>query len=68
MNTKFNYKNRTQELNRLIEVLYRQGVRDIEELTTTFKELVKGYANQLHIENLTKFELEYVWQKLITPA
>jgi len=68
MNTKFNYKNRTQELNRLIEVLYRQGVRDIEELTTTFKELVKGYVNQLHIENLTKFELEYVWQKLITPA
>ena len=62
------YRNRAQELNRLIEVLYRQGVRDIEELTTTFKELVKGYANQLHIENLTKFELEYIWQKLITPA
>jgi len=62
------YRNRTQELNRLIEVLYRQGVRDIEELTTTFKEFVKGYVNQLHIENLTKFELEYVWQKLITPA
>jgi len=68
MDTNRKYRNKAQELNRLIEVLYRQGVRDIEELTTTFKELVKGYANQLHIENLTKFELEYVWQKLITPA
>ena len=61
------YHNRTQELNRLIELLLAQGVKDIEELTTTFKEFVKGYAAQLHIENLTSYELEYIWLKLVTP-
>jgi len=66
MDPKCRYRNRAQELNRLIEVLYRQGVKDIEELTTTFKEFIKGYVAQLHMKNLTKFELEYVWQKLIT--
>ena len=67
MDTPKKYRNRAQELNRLIEVLYRQGVKDIEELTPMFAEFVKGYVAQLHMENLTKFELEYIWQKLITP-
>ena len=61
------YRNRVQELKKLIEVLYRQGVRDIEELTTTLKEIIESYAAQLHIDPPSKFELEYVWQKLITP-
>jgi hypothetical protein len=65
MDTPKRYRNRAQELNKLIEVLYRQGVRDIEELTTTFKEFVKGYIAQLHIEPLTNREIEYVWMRLI---
>ena len=68
MDTSKKYRNRSAELERLINVLRGVGISRVEELTTTFKELVKGYVNQLHIENLTKFELEYVWQKLITPA
>jgi hypothetical protein len=66
MDAQKKYRNRAQELNKLVEVLYRQGINDVEELSMTFKEFVKGYVAQLHIEPLTKYELEYIWQKLIT--
>ena len=67
MEAKPKYKNRSQELERLINTLRNAGITHVEELTTTFKEFVKGYVAQLHMKSLTKFELEYVWQKLITP-
>jgi len=52
-------------LKRLIEILRNIGVSRVEELTTQFAELVRGYANQLQIPPLTKYELEYVWIKLL---
>jgi len=65
MNTRHRYRNRAQELERLINVLRSVGISRVEELTTTFKEFVKGYAAQLHIERLTFREIEYVWIKLL---
>ena len=59
------YWNRSKELERLINVLRSQGIFGIEELTRQFSEMVKGYANQLQIEPLTKYEVEYVWVKLL---
>jgi len=67
MDTPKKYRNRTHELEKLINVLCDTGISNVEQLTPVFEELVKGYAAQLHIENLTSYELEYVWQKLITP-
>jgi hypothetical protein len=67
MDTNRKYRNRAQELDKLINVLRDTGISNVEQLTPVFEELVKGYAAQLHIENLTSYELEYVWQKLITP-
>jgi len=67
MNTRHRYHNRAQELDKLINVLRDTGISNVEQLTPVFEELVKGYVAQLHIKKLTKFELEYIWQKLITP-
>jgi len=59
------YRNRSKELEHLINVLRNQGIYGIEELTRQFSEMVKGYARQLQIEPLTKYEVEYVWVKLL---
>jgi len=59
------YRNRSKELEQLINVLRNQGIYGIEELTRQFSEMVKGYARQLQIEPLTKYEVEYVWVKLL---
>jgi len=59
------YWNRSKELEHLINVLRNQGIYGIEELTRQFSEMVKGYARQLQIEPLTKYEVEYVWVKLL---
>ena len=61
------YHNRAQELDKLINVLRDTGISNVEQLTPVFEELVKGYVAQLHMKMLTKYELEYIWQKLITP-
>ncbi|MCI4409964.1 MAG: hypothetical protein JHC26_12795 [Thermofilum sp.] len=59
------YWNRSKELITLVNVLRNQGVSHVEELTTTFKEFVKGYIAQLHMQPLNKYELEYVWTRLM---
>ena len=61
------YHNRAQELDKLINVLRDTGISNVEQLTPVFRQLVKGYVAQLHMKMLTKYELEYVWLKLITP-
>jgi len=67
MNTKSKYKNRTEELARLINILRAQGICCIEQLSKLLVCTIKSYAAQLHIENLTSYELEYIWLKLVTP-
>jgi hypothetical protein len=67
MNGHKKYRNRAQELEKLVKVLRDTGISDVEQLTPLFRELVKGYVAQLHMKMLTKYELEYVWLKLITP-
>jgi hypothetical protein len=59
------YRNRTAELKRLIEVLRNAGVYGIEELTQLMVDAIQGYARQLQIEPLTKYEVEYVWIRLL---
>jgi hypothetical protein len=59
------YRNRAQELNKLVEVLYRQGISNIEELTKLLVQTIQSYALQIGIEPLTKYELEYVWTRLL---
>ena len=66
MNTRHRYRNRAQELEKLVKVLRDAGISNVEQLTPVFEELVKGYVAQLHMKNLTKYELEYIWLKLIT--
>ena len=65
MSTKHRYWNRTHELNKLIEVLKNSGIYGVEELTKLLAQTIQGYARQLSIEPLTKYELEYVWIKLL---
>jgi len=62
---KHKYWNRTGELGRLIKVLKSQGISHVEELSKPLINTIQGYARQIGIEPLTKYELEYVWQKLI---
>ena len=52
-------------MKRLIEVLRNIGVSRVEELTTQFAELVRGYANQLQIPPLSRYEIEYIWTRLM---
>jgi hypothetical protein len=65
MNTKSKYKNRAEELERLINVLRNVGISRVEELTKLLARTIQGYALQTGIEPLTKYELEYVWLKLL---
>jgi hypothetical protein len=65
MNTKSKYKNRAEELERLINVLRNVGISRVEELTKLLARTIQGYALQTGIETLTKYELEYVWLKLL---
>jgi len=65
MVAKHKYRNRSEELKRLIQVLRSQGIYGIEELTTQFAELVRGYANQLQIPPLSRYEVEYIWTRLM---
>jgi hypothetical protein len=66
MNHRHEYKNRVQELERLIDILRRYDIYNVEELTLTLARAIRGYAAQLGIAPLRPRELEYVWQKLIT--
>jgi len=65
MNTKSKYINRTEQLERLINVLRNVGISRVEELTKLLARSIQGYALQIGIEPLTKYELEYVWLKLL---
>ena len=59
------YRNRAQELERLIITLRNAGITHVEELTKLLAQTIQSYANQLHIERLTFRETEYVWIKLL---
>jgi len=59
------YKNRSQELERLIQVLRSQGIYGIEELDVLLVQTIQGYAVQIGIEPLRPRELEYVWVRLL---
>jgi hypothetical protein len=59
------YRNRTAELKRLVEILRNQGIYGVEVLDIMLANLIQSYALQINIEPLTKYELEYVWIKLI---
>jgi hypothetical protein len=65
MDTPKKYKNRTGELERLINVLRNVGISNAEELTKTLKRTIQSYALQIHIEPLTNKEIEFVWMRLI---
>jgi len=65
MVAKHKYKNRTAELELLINVLRAQGICCIEELSKLLVRTIRSYADQLHIDNLSSYEIEYIWQKLI---
>jgi len=65
MDSRHGYKNRVQELERLIDVLRKNGIYNVEELTLMLVRTIRGYAAQLGIEPLRPRELEYVWLKLI---
>jgi len=62
------YKNRSQELEKLVKVLHDTGISNVEQLTTLLARTIQSYAIQIGIEPLRSKELEYIWQKLITPA
>jgi len=59
------YKNRTEELEKLVKVLRDAGISNVEQLTKLLARTIQGYALQTGIEPLTKYELEYVWLKLL---
>ena len=65
MDTPRKYRNRAQELERLINVIKTAGINNVEELTKLLARTIQSYATQLHIEPLGIRELEYVWLKLI---
>jgi hypothetical protein len=60
------YKNRSQELERLIKTLRGLGIYGVEELSIQLADVIRGYAVQIGIEPPSKFELEYIWQRLIS--
>jgi len=62
---KHQYKNRSAELRKLIEVLRNAGVYGIEELSKLLVQTIKSYADQLHLEPLNPYEIEYIWVKLM---
>jgi len=59
------YRNRSKELEHLINVLRNQGIYGIEVLDIMLANLIQSYALQINIEHLTKYEVEYVWVKLL---
>jgi len=59
------YRNRTAELKRLVEILRNQGIYGVEVLDIMLANLIQSYALQINIEPLTKYEVEYVWVKLL---
>jgi hypothetical protein len=65
MDNRHEYKNRFRELERLIDMMRRDGIYNVEELTLMLVRTIRGYAAQLGIEPLRQRELEYVWLKLI---
>jgi len=65
MKSKYEYRNRVQELERLIATLRQHGIYNVEELTLTVSRMIRGYATQIGIQPLCPRELEYVWQRLI---
>ena len=65
MAAKHRYWNRSGELKMLIEVLRRNRNSRVEVLNNLLMESIQSHANQLHIKRLTKYELEYVWLKLL---
>jgi hypothetical protein len=65
MVAKRRYWNRSGELKMLIEVLRRNRNSRVEVLNNLLMESIQSHANQLHIKRLTKYELEYVWLKLL---
>ena len=65
MDTPKKYRNRAQELDKLINVLRDTGISNVEQLTTLLVRIIQSYAIQTGIEPLTKYELEYVWLKLL---
>ena len=65
MDTPKKYRNRHAELVRLINTLRSVGIANVEVLNNLLVEAIQSYANQLHIEPLTKYELKYVWIKLL---
>jgi len=67
MDTPKKYRNRTQELEKLVKVLHDTGISNVEQLTTLLARTIQSYAIQIGIEPLRSKELEYIWQKLITP-
>jgi len=67
MDTPKKYRNRTQELEKLVKVLHDTGISNVEQLTTLLVRIIQSYAIQIGIEPLRSKELEYIWQKLITP-
>jgi len=65
MGARSKYRNRAQELDKLINVLRDTGISNVEQLTKLLARTIQGYALQTGIEPLTKYELEYVWLKLL---
>ena len=65
MGARSKYRNRHAELVRLINTLRSVGIANVEVLNNLLVETIQSYANQLHIKRLTKYELEYVWLKLL---
>jgi len=65
MNYRNNYRNRVQEIERLIKVLKGVGIVNVEELSKVLVRIMQSYAVQIGIEPLRPRELEYVWQRLI---
>jgi hypothetical protein len=65
MDTNRKYHNRAQELDKLVKVLRDTGISNVEQLTKLLARTIQGYALQTGIEPLTKYELEYVWLKLL---
>jgi len=60
-----NYRNRAQEIERLIKTLKGIGIVNAEELSKMLVRVIKSYAAQMNIEPLRPKEVEYVWQRLI---
>jgi len=59
------YRNRSKELEHLINVLRNQGIYGVEVLDIMLANLIQSYALQINIEPLRKEEIEYIWIRLL---